>query len=666
MKRLLVLLVFCSVFFASFSQTIRTEREKEMAYAFDSREFYKVLAKTGEYFREYPLANMQPDKDWIRVIRIYTWIMLHDKQNLVNELNQTLAVNPRVVDQLKMHFLVDKKLLAEQAVSGYMTDPVLDPGRDYRPEITYCDTVRGGPGPARACFDVTFYDLSLSILPETREISGRNRIYFIMTEPSDVIQIDLFDHYNIEAITMGGTNLEYRRDCHAIMLKLPGIVEPGEKSCIEVVYSGTPHEAVNPPWNGGFVWKTFKGKHWAGVACEHLGASSWWPVKDHLSDKPDSMRITLTVPAGYQALSNGNLRSVVNNPDETGTFEWFVSYPINSYNVTFYLGDFVNFNEMLRGKECDFQVDYYVLKKNLKKGRKYYAQTARIMEVFGELFGDYPFPRDGGGFVEAPFRGMEHQGAIAIGSDYNTEHRLYTIPGYSNLLVHETAHEWWGNAVAIGDMADAWINEGFATYSEYLFTEQLIGHVEYIDAVGKNNQVIVNAWPMVGDRDVNDNTFVTGDIYFKGAAMLHNLRCILDDDSLFLGLIRGIYEEFSMKITSTGEVLAFIRDYCRTDLESFFEVFLYEADPPELEYDFHIDGGKFTFNYRWTGVKENFCMPFCIMLNGAQCVRLVGTTDVQTYRRENTHAFYIPTPFYFDASVISPNAFTYFYTHYVH
>ncbi len=207
-----------------------------------------------------------------------------------------------------------------------------------------------------------------------------------------------------------------------------------------------------------------------GVSCENLGASSWWPLKDHLSDKPDSMRITLRVPDGYQAISNGNLRNVNPNADQTTSFEWFVSYPINSYNVTFYMGDFVNINETYSDDSTSYRVDYYVLENHLKKAKKYYSTTKDILRAYTELFGEYPFPIDGAGFVEAPFAGMEHQGAIAIGDDYKNRSLFYNSdPEQGYLLVHETAHEWWGNAVAVGDMADAWINEGFATYAEYLF-----------------------------------------------------------------------------------------------------------------------------------------------------------------------------------------------------
>jgi aminopeptidase N len=647
-----------------YGQTSREDKENKMNTLFEQKKYYQLLAEQNAYFKEYPGTEFNNSYLWISAQRIYAWLALEDMQNLRSDLIRSEKVNPDFVNRLQMRFMIDDEYLVGILSQPYLTDPVLDPERDFRPKLTACDTVRGKLTLPRSCYDVGFYELSVSIDPLSKRIEGINKIYFTAVAYSDTLQVDLFSQFTVNSVMLESRPVNFSRSCNAILIVLDSTIVPGRHYCLEIEYAGTPQEAVSPPWNGGFVWKDVKGRYWDGVACEHLGASSWWPLKDHLSDKPDSMRITLRVPSGYKAISNGNLVSVKENQDKTSSYEWFVHYPINSYNVTYYLGDFVNFNEKYPGNPIPYQVDYYVLKSHLKKAKKYYSQTDKILEVFSELYGEYPFPADGAGFVEAPFEGMEHQGAIAIGTVYDKQFRPgIATDDYDLLLVHETAHEWWGNAVAVGDMADAWISEGFATYSELLFIEEVYGYQKYLDAAGNYFQTIFNAFSLVGDRDVNDNTFLTNDIYHKGAAMLNNLRCIINDDTLFFQLIKGFYREYSMKIATTKDFTDYVAEKYPADLTDFFHVFLYEDDPPVLEYSFMLMGGQLLFNYRWTGVGENFTMPFAIVINDDECIRLTGTTTMQKYTHNAAGSFYIPTPFDFNSKVLKHNSFAYFQTH---
>lgn len=623
---------------------------------FEQREYHRVIIAAELYGREYgndPLMQM---------LKLYSWLELSDMEHFRAELAEAVRSNPLIERETYLRMYIDRKYMAELLASDYSGDTVLDPARDYKPLLTACDTVRGALRPARN-WDVRFYDLQVEVFPEEQRIEGKNRIVFTAVEPAKMIQIDLFDNYDVLSLTLNGKELEFVRVCNAIFAQLEEELQPLTHYVLEIGYAGIPRIAPNPPWDGGFVWEKSKNRHWIGVACEHLGASSWWPCKDHLSDKPDSMRVTVTVPGGYQAVSNGNLRSVTNHKEKTTSFEWFIGYPINTYNVTLYVGDFVNFSEVYRDDDEEYRVDYYVLKKNLKKAREYYSQTAEILRVFGDLFGPYPFPGDGAGFVEAPFAGMEHQGAIAIGDEYGENFRFYyNDDEHDYLLVHETAHEWWGNAVAVGDMADAWINEGFATYAEYLFLEKLYGYPAYLNAFGANSRMIFNAWPLVGDRDVNDDTFISGDIYNKGAAMLNNLRCIIADDSIFFSIVKGFYERSRMGISSTDDFKAYVAGHYPGDLTAFFDVFLHRAEPPVLEYSFALAGGSLVFDYRWTGVGKDFHMPFALMVNDTSCVRLDGTTELQQFVRRNTGTFYIVTPNRYDETLLLPNSFTYFQT----
>jgi aminopeptidase N len=563
-----------------------------------------------------------------------------------------------------MNAQISKEYLVNMLLKDQGYDIKLDPLRDYKPVIEQKDVLQGSLSAERTCFDVIFYDLTVKIIPETKSIEGKNIICFRTLTNTRSVQIDLFPEYKITNIIWNDKQLNYTRNFGAIFIDFSEELIAGSQQVVVIEYNGIPRQAPKPPWNGGFVWEKVKGRHHIGVACEHLGASSWWPNKDHLSDKPDSMRINIQVPEGYQAISNGNLRSEKEAGQGYKNFEWFVSYPINNYNVTFYMGDFVNFNEKYTNSKGTYQIDYYVLPSNLKKAETYYAQTKDIIGVYEKLFGEYPFMNDGAAMVEAPFEGMEHQGAIAIGGNYgkSSRKRDYWTKDYDYLLIHETGHEWWGNAVAVGDMADAWINEGFTTYSEYLFAEEKYGYQSYVKAAALNQRYIVNLWPIVGQKGINENTFLGGDIYNKGAAMLNNLRCIMDNDTLFKKMIREYFEKYRYKITTTDDFVRHVHETTNRDYSDFFNKFLYSADPPVLKVSYIIKNKQLSFTYNWINVGKNFEMPFCIAINDKDYIRLVGTTRMQAYTHENVKSFFLPNEYRFDEKLVPRNSLTYYWT----
>jgi aminopeptidase N len=563
-----------------------------------------------------------------------------------------------------MNATTSKEYMVNMLLKDQGYDFILDPLRGFKPVIEQKDILQGALSPERTCFDVLFYDLTVKILPETKSIEGKNSIWFRTLTDTRIIQIDLFPEYTITNILWNEKKLSYTRNFGAVFIDFGEELKTGSREVIVVEYNGVPREAPRPPWNGGFVWEKVKGRHHVGVACEHLGASSWWPNKDHLSDKPDSMRINIRVPAGYKAVSNGNLRSEKEAGKGYKNFEWFVSYPINNYNVTFYMGDFVNFNEKITNSKGSYQIDYYVLPPNLKKAEEYYAQTKEIVGVYEKLYGEYPFMNDGAAMVEAPFEGMEHQGAIAIGGNYgkSSRKRAYWTKDYDYLLVHETGHEWWGNAVAVGDMADAWINEGFTTYSEYLFAEEKYGYPAYVKAAALNQKYIKNIWPIVGQKGINENTFIGGDIYNKGAAMLNNLRCIMDNDTLFKKIIKDYFEKYRYKITTTDDFVNLVNETTKHNYSDFFNKFLYSADPPVLKCNFVIKNKTLSFTYNWINVGKDFEMPFCIAINDKEYIKLVGTTKLQVYNRDDVKSFFLPNEFRFDEKLVPRNSLTYYWT----
>ncbi len=520
----------------------------------------------------------------------------------------------------------DNEIIRESMIQWYYGDTRVSPELGYRPLYTRADSLRGALRYERTCYDVFFYDLSVTINPKRKRIAGTNRIFFHVVHSCRKIQIDLFDNMKIKNITWNGRKVNHIREYDAVFIEFPEELHAGEDHCITIYYDGKPVVAANPPWEGGFVWERDRDHNfWAGVACEHLGASCWWPNKDHLTDKPDSMRISLTVPHGYQSVSNGNLLDVSPAGKKYDRFTWLVSYPINNYNVTFYLGKYESFHEMLITDKDTLMLSYYVLPHNLDKAREHFIQTRDVLSFYIEVFGDYPFKRDGFALVESPYEGMEHQSAIAYGNEY--ENNGYRNNLYDYIIVHEAAHEWWGNSVSAGDMADAWIHEGFATYAEYLFLEHRLGKDEYFYELNENTHFIFNIWPLVQNRDVNENTFASNDIYNKGAMMLHCLRCSLNNDSLFFKIIKDFAVLKRYQVVTTDSFISFVNQYTQRDFRPFFNKFLYDTSLPVLLYTYRTEQGNLIIRYKWTNVENGFVMPVGIETDQKETIRMNATTE---------------------------------------
>jgi aminopeptidase N len=534
-------------------------------------------------------------------------------------------------NKLFVKYLCNEDFVRDLMLKQFYKKQKVYPELGYRPKYTRADSLRGTLSPERACFDVYYYDLHVKIMPKTKHIQGSNAIYFHVVHPAKIIQIDLFRNYNITSIIWNGISLPYKRESNAIFIQFPQELKTGENQVILITYRGKPLNAPNPPWDGGFVWKHDRNKNlWLGVACEHLGASSWWPNKDHMSDKPDSMLINLQVPKGYQAVSNGNLRKVTPAGKDFDEFSWFVSYPINNYNVTFYVGKYVSFSDTLIQGNDTVRLDYNVLDYNLDLARQHFKQTRDVVDFYDKAFGIYPFKNDGFGLVESPYEGMEHQSAIAYGNGYDkNDGNEYRNKVYDYIIVHEAAHEWWGNSVTAADMADIWIHEGFATYSELMFLENKFGIEEYLYELSDKGRYIFNLWPIVQNRDVNENSFASNDVYNKGAMMLHCLRCTVNNDSLFFAMIRGFNIKYRYQTVSSIDFINFVNEYTGTDYTAFFNKYLFDTRLPMLTYSYARDNGNLILKYRWTDVGDGFNMPFAIATDKKVSIRLAGTTSWQ-------------------------------------
>lgn len=472
--------------------------------------------------------------------------------------------------------------------------------------FTKADSLRGGLRPARNNFDILAYDLKVMIEPEKQFISGSNKINFKTKDLAQRMQLDLFKNMNIDSIIYKDQELTYERKHNAFFFDFPRSLEKGTKDSLRVYYSGKPQLAKNPPWDGGLVFdEDRKGRPHIGVAVQGTGASLWFPNKDHLKDEPEQVKISIIAPKEFKAVANGRKvgEMLVDNNFRKTT--WQVTYPINNYNITFYLGHFAHFT----GQYKDLELSYYPLDVNLPKAKKQFQQVQPMMQCFEEKFGFYPFKEDSFKLVESPYLGMEHQSAIAYGNAYRNGYRGVDISGtgigsdFDFIIIHESAHEWFGNAISAQDIADLWIHEAFATYAEAVYVECQKGEqkaVEYLNGIRRN---IRNDAPIIGNYGVNDEG--SPDMYFKGANFLHTLRSILDDDQKWWKLIKGFATDHRYKTITTVDVIDYFQSYFDTDVQPIFDQYLRHEDLPVLLLKKEND----RLEMKWQTDIDNFEMP---------------------------------------------------------
>lgn len=526
--------------------------------------------------------------------------------------------------------------------------------------FTHADTLRGSNGRGRSWWDVQKYDLKVGI--DSEGISGSNTITFqVVAQPNEVMQVDLQDSMRISNVIFevlkGGVH-DYvhsktnsmifypdsiSREGNVYWLKHPfsSKFSTGDIVSVKICFVGTPRKAVNPPWDGGFSYKTDgSGKPWMAVSCQGLGASAWWPCKDAQWDEPDSgMILKFNVPDGLKVVSNGvymgsegiNRPQVGCDPGSVKYEVWQVKNPINNYDVTFYIGDYVHWSDTLMGEKGKLDLDFWVLRQNEQRARKQFAVTKQMLHCFEYWMGPYPFYEDGYKLVDAPYLGMEHQSAVAYGNGYQMGYLGYDRTGtgigmnFDYIIIHESGHEWFGNNVTAKDMADNWVHEGITTYSESLFEECLTNKEKgqaYCRGEWRN---IRNDKPIIGPYGVNEEG--SGDMYDKGAAIMYMIRQLTNDDEKFRQMLRGLGKEFYHQTVTTQQVETYIATHTGLDLKAFFDQYLRTADIPVLEYSIKHK----QLRYRFSNVVPGFTLPITARA-GKNTVTLQPTTEWQTMK----------------------------------
>jgi len=476
----------------------------------------------------------------------------------------------------------------------------------------------------RICYDVTFYDLNIEIDLENRKIAGYVNFHALAVNDFTELQFDLAKNMVLDEVNYKGKTLTYVREEDAVFVIFPAVVA-GTKFQFRVTYHGEPVEAKRPPWDGGFVWEKDKAdRDFVAVACEGDGASLWWPCKDHPTEEPDSMAINITVPSDIMCVANGRLREKVETDVKT-TYKWFVTKPINNYNVSVNIANYAVIVDTIHSVTGIQPATYYVLDYNEAVAREHFKEARDMMRSLEKFFGPFPWWEDGYKLVETPYLGMEHQTAVAYGNDFKTyEHGIRTIYGYMDyIILHETAHEWWGNNITACDGADVWLHEGFAMYAEVLYVEDQLGYPMSIHYLLERRRGIQNRRAIVGPR--GEYYWGFEDAYNKGAWILHTLRSVLDDDAMFFGILKGFQREFGSQIVCTEDLVEYINNVTGQDFKPFFDQYIFDRRPPTLEYNLLDD----KLLYRYTGILPEFSMPLNVLVNKDE-VRLQPTTVTQT------------------------------------
>ncbi|SFZ92551.1 Peptidase family M1 [Flaviramulus basaltis] len=503
--------------------------------------------------------------------------------------------------------------------------------------FTHQDTLRGSITPERAWWDLTYYHLDIKVNPDEKFISGKNTIQYKVLDNDSVMQIDLQSPLKITKVIQNGKELKFIDDGNAHFITLQDFQNKNDLNSIDVYYEGNPKEAVRAPWDGGISWKKDNnGNHFIASSCQGLGASVWWPCKDHMYDEVDSMLISVNVPSKLMDVSNGRLRSVEQVGD-TKTYSWFVNNPINNYGVNINIGDYANFSEVYDGQGGNLDMNYYVLKDNLEVAKEHFKDAPKMMKAFEHWFGQYPFYKDSFKLVEVPYLGMEHQSSVTYGNQYKNGYLGNDLSGtgwglkFDFIIIHESGHEWFANNITYKDIADMWIHESFTAYSENLFLDYYYGKEASADYVIGTRKNIVNDKPIIGPYNVNKEG--SGDMYYKGANMLHTLRQLIEDDEKWRQILRKMNIVFYHQTVTTKQIEDFLSEETGIDLTEFFNQYLRDTRIPTLEYS--IKGKE--LKYRWANIVDKFDTPVQVTIDGIE-QWLFPTGDWKTMSLENSKA----------------------------
>lgn len=477
------------------------------------------------------------------------------------------------------------------------------------------DSLKGSDTRFRNFWDVKKYDITVEPDFEKKSVSGSNTITFEITKDIEnpVFQIDLQQPIDFEFINKD-KKLTAKRDKDFIFITANKKFKKGEKQQFTFKYWGKPIVAKNAPWDGGWVFaKDKKGNPWMSVAQEGNGASLWLPIKDIWNDEPDlGIVMKIIVPENLVGVGNGRLISQKNENGKKA-FIWEVKNPINDYSIVPTIGKLANFKDQYSGEKGKLDLDYWVLEENLDKAKSHFPKNVQpMLKALEHWFGPYPFYEDSYKLVETPYLGMEHQSNVAYGNKYMNGYLGHDLSGtglgleWDYIIIHESGHEWYANNITAKDQADMWIHESFTTYSEVLFEDHFKSKEAGNQYAIGLRKIIENNSPIIGEYGLRREG--SGDMYPKGANMIHTIRQVVNDDEKFRQILRKMNKDFYHQTVTTQQIENFISQQAGFDFGPFFNQYLRGTKIPVLEYS---QDGK-TLKYRYSNVVENFNLPLRI------------------------------------------------------
>ena len=501
-----------------------------------------------------------------------------------------------------------------------------------QPSYTRADSLHGGVTAERAWWDLTHYHLQVAVDIEARAFSGLNRMQYRVRESLDQqtarltkrsgvnaadvdaalkagrLQIDLQAPMCLVSAEQEGRILNVEQEGSAWFIS--GVSNDPGVHAIDLRFEGQPVVAANPPWDGGITWQEDSaGRPFVASANQGIGASVWWPNKDHPWDEPDSMLISVQLPDSLMNVSNGRLRGVEVLGDGIHITHWAVVNPINNYGVNINIAAYEHFSEIYKGLEGPLTVDYYVLPENLEAARRQFAEVPHTLEAFEYWFGPYPFYEDGFKLVEAPYLGMEHQSSVTYGNGFTNGYRGRDLSGsgwgmeFDFIIVHEAAHEWFANSLTNEDVADMWIHESFTNYAESLFLEYHFGWLAAQEYVRGLRFAVSHDRPVIPEYGVNERG--SGDMYYRGSNFLHTLRAVVANDSLWREMLLWLNREFYHQTVGTQALVEYMKERLELEVAPLVAQYLMDTRLPVLEYGFR-DG---QLRYRYAQVRSDFAMP---------------------------------------------------------
>lgn len=470
----------------------------------------------------------------------------------------------------------------------------------------------------QAAFDVQSYDVAIKVDPANKTLSGTTIMDAKTVIPTASILLDLHNPYSVSKVTDGKAPLRFERLKDTIRIYFSASKQPGDAIHTEISYAGTPHVARNAPWDGGVVWaKTPSGADWVSVALQGDGADLIFPCKDHPSDRPNNAIMRLTVPDPLIAVGPGILEKTDKNSDKTSTFTWRMSLPINNYSLVFNAAPYTLIKDSAKSVAGEtIPIHYYVLPENKDKAPRLIEEQKKYLAFMEKYCGPFPFRSIKAGIVETPHLGMEHSTSIAYGNRYR-----FAQDGLDWLLLHEFGHEWWANLVSNADWRDMWIHEGFQSFLDTFYIEQIRGKDAYFAAMKGRRRSLSNAAPVAPRAETSSEAY-GGDMYDKGALTLHTLRYLIGDDAFLRSIRRMAYptpesekwtDGRALRLVTTDDYVNIASAEAKQDLRWFFEVYLRQAKLPSLK----TEAANGVLKLEWV-TPENlpFPMPIDVVVDG--------------------------------------------------